>query len=128
MSMLPAGALGPPVLDAEMVPPSASRIWGARNVMFPPGPVPAVVLKSPDWPLGDVPAIVTDSAAVTSMVPAGPLPGSTPTLAPDMAPPPTSWICGARGLMSPPAPVPEVVLKRPDSPNGHAPLIVTDPV
>src|SRR5687767_95457 len=126
--MLPAVALGPPVLDAEMVPLSASRIWGARSVMFPPGPVPAVVLKKPDAPVGDAPVIVIDSVAVASMCPAGPLPGSLPVLAAEMVPPPASWICAARSVRFPPGPVPAVVLKKPDAPVGDAPVIVIDSV
>ena len=121
MLMLPAVALGPPVLDAEMVPPSASRICGARSVMLPPGPVPAVVLKSPDWPVGDAPVIVIESLAVTSICPAGPLPWSTPVLDAEIVPPSASWICGAPTVMLPPGPVPAVVLKNPDSRRSATP-------
>ena len=116
--MSPAGSLAGSrlVLDAEMVPPSASRICGALSVMSPPGPVPAVVLKIPlgtgstDSPVGDAPVIVIESLAVTLMFPAGPLARITPVLDAEMAPPSKSWIWGDWMVMFPPGAIPAVVL------------------
>ena len=124
-SMFPAGPLGGSrlVLDAEMVPPSASWICGAASVMFPPGAVPAVVLKRPLAPVGDAPVIVIDPLAATLMSPAGPLAGSRLVLDAEMVPPSASRICGALSVMSPPGPVPAVVVK---TPVGDAPVTVIE--
>src|SRR4029453_1859020 len=116
-----------PVLAAEMVPPSKSWIWGDPVGMFPPGPVPAVVLKIPLWPVGDDPVMEIASPAVTSICPAGPLPGSTPVLAAEMVPPPKSWIWEDPMVMFPPGPVPAVVLKIPLWPGGEDPVVVDSP-
>ena len=73
--MLPAVAFTSPVLAAEIVPPFRMRICcGDRMVMFPPGPLPAAVVKIPlrasvkkslkgvgsgERPVGEAPLIVS---------------------------------------------------------------------
>ena len=91
--------------EDEMVPPSASWNCAARSVMFPPGPVPAVVLKNPDAPV-----IVIESPAVKLMLPAGPLVRISPVLDAEMVPPSKSWIWPDWTVMFPPGAIPAVVL------------------